>query len=189
MVSSHDAQGIALRELARRCGAEVVGDGDVMIDHVATLEAAQPRAIAFLSNPKYRSQLAATRASAVIVGPRDADATALPRLVTSNPYAAYARVAAIFHPAPETVAGIHASAVIAASARVCASAMVGPHVVVGERAEIGERAQLHAGCIVGDDCVIGNDAVINAAAVLYPRSLVGARTIVHSGAVIGADGF
>ncbi len=98
-MGSPDAVGITLRQLAERCGAELAGDGDVVIDRVATLDSAGEGAIAFLSNSKYRSRLAGTRASAVIVAPGDAQATALPKLVTTNPYAAYARVAAILHPA------------------------------------------------------------------------------------------
>ena len=96
--NSRHATGIALRELAERCGAELAGDGELMIFRVARLEDADAGSISFLSNARYRAQLASTRAGAVIVAPRDAQATALPKLVTSNPYAVYARVASIFHP-------------------------------------------------------------------------------------------
>ena len=184
-----DSSGIPLRQLAERCGAELAGDGEVVIDRVATLDSAERGAIAFLSNPKYRSRLAATRASAVILAPADAAATALPKLVTPNPYAAYARVAAILHPARPPVPGVHATAVVAASARVASSASIGPHAVVGERSTIGDRARLGAGAIVGEDCALAEDCVLHANAVIYARTLIGARTIIHSGAVIGADGF
>jgi UDP-3-O-[3-hydroxymyristoyl] glucosamine N-acyltransferase len=186
---AQDSTGISLRQLAERCGAELAGDGEVVIDRVATLDSAERGAIAFLSNPKYRPQLAATRASAVILAPADAAATALPKLVTPNPYAAYARVAAILHPTRPPAPGVHATAVIAASARVAPSANVGAHAVVGERSTVGDGARLGPGAIVGEDCVIAEHCVLHANAVLYPRSIVGARTIIHSGAVIGADGF
>src|SRR5438045_6240573 len=94
---SRHATGITLRELAQRCGAELAGDGELMIYRVATLEDADPGSISFLSNARYRAQLASTRAGAVIVAPRDAHATPLPKLVTGNPYAVYARVASLFH--------------------------------------------------------------------------------------------
>jgi UDP-3-O-[3-hydroxymyristoyl] glucosamine N-acyltransferase len=189
MDRTHHAPGLSLRDLANRCGAELSGDGGVMIDRVATLEGAGPGAIAFLSNPRYRAQLARTHASAVIVSMRDAAATPLPKLVAQNPYATYARVAAIFHPAESAQAGIHPTAVVAASARIAPSATLGAYVVVGEGTTIGERARIHAGSVIGDGCQISADVVLHPRVVIYARSSIGARTVLHSGAVIGADGF
>ncbi|HEV8552253.1 MAG TPA: UDP-3-O-(3-hydroxymyristoyl)glucosamine N-acyltransferase [Casimicrobiaceae bacterium] len=188
-MGSPDAVGISLRQLAERCGAELAGDGDVVIDRVATLDSAGEGAIAFLSNPRYRGRLAGTRASAVIVAPGDAQATALPKLVTANPYAAYARVAAILHPPRAPAPGVHTTAVVAGSARVAASAAIGAHAVIGERTHVGERAAVGAGTVVGEDCTVGDDCLLYPRVVVYPRSAIGPRTIVHSGAVIGADGF
>ena len=186
---SRHANGITLRELAERCGAELAGNGELMIYRVATLEDADPKSISFLSNTRYRAQLASTRAGAVIVAQRDAAATPLPKLVTSNPYAVYARIAAIFHPPAAAVPGVHPTAIVAATAKIAASAMVGPNVVIGHRTSIGERAQIHAGCAVGDGCSIADDVTLYPRVVLYANSVLGPRTIVHSGAVIGADGF
>ena len=180
---------LPLSELARRCGAELSGDGDVLIDRVGTLDGADKGAIAFLSNPKYRSRLASTRASAVIVGPADAPATALPKLIADNPYATYARVAAILHPPRPASPGVHRSAIIAAGARVAPSASVGAHAVIGDRSVIGERASIGPGTVIGEDCSVGAECVLHARVVLYARTQVGPRTIIHSGAVIGADGF
>ena len=188
-MGSPDAVGIPLRQLAERCGAELAGDGDVVIDRVATLDSAGEGAIAFLSNSKYRGRLAGTRASAVIVAPGDAQATALPKLVTTNPYAAYARVAAILHPARAPLPGVHPTAVVAGSARVAPSAAIGAHAVIGERTCVGERAEVGAGTVVGEDCSLDDDCLLHPRVVVYPRSSIGPRTIVHSGAVIGADGF
>lgn len=189
MSTGQDAPGIALKLLAEPAGAELVGDGGVLIDRVATLDGATSGAIAFLANPKYRHQLQSTQASAVIIEPRFADETALPKLVTSNPYAAYARVAAFFHPTVPLAAGIHPTAVVARSARVATTATIGPYVVIGERASIGDRTQIHSGCAIGDDCTLGADVVLHPRAVLYARTVVGARTLLHSGVVLGADGF
>jgi UDP-3-O-[3-hydroxymyristoyl] glucosamine N-acyltransferase len=186
---AQDSTGIPLRQLAERCGVELAGDGDVVIDRVAPLDAAGRGAIAFLSNPKYRSHLAATLASAVIVTPRDAGATTLPRLITTNPYAAYARVAAMLHPSQPPVPGVHPSAVVAASAQVTPSATIGPHAVIGERTVIGDKVRIGAGVAIAEDCDIGSDCVLHPNVVVYARSVIGARCIVHGGAVIGADGF
>jgi UDP-3-O-[3-hydroxymyristoyl] glucosamine N-acyltransferase len=189
MSKSQDARGIALKLLAEPARAELEGDGGVLIDRVASLDGATSGAIAFLANPKYRHQLQSTRASAVIIEPRFAADTMLPKLVTSNPYAAYARIAALFHPLPPIAPGIHATAVVAASARVAASATIGPCAVVGDHASIGERTRIHAGCAIGEDCTVGDDVVLYPRVVLYARTVIGARTLVHSGAVLGADGF
>ncbi|HSS71289.1 MAG TPA: UDP-3-O-(3-hydroxymyristoyl)glucosamine N-acyltransferase [Casimicrobiaceae bacterium] len=186
---AQDSTGISLRQLAERCGVELAGDGNVMIDRVAALDAAERGAIAFLSDPRYRSHLAATRASAVIVTPADAATTTLPRLITRNPYAAYARVAAILHPAPAPAPGVHPTAVVAGSARIAPSATIGPHAVIGERTTIGADAQVGAGVAIGEDCEIGAGSVLHPNVVVYARSSIGTRTIVHAGAVIGADGF
>ena len=189
MSKDQEARGIALKLLAEPARAELVGDGDVLIDRIATLEGATAGAIAFLSNPKYRPHLQSTRASAVIVEPRFAGDTPLPKLVTANPYAAYARVAALFTPMRPTAPGVDPRAAVAASAQVAASAAIGPFAVIGERASVGERTLIGAGCAVGDECVVGDDVVLQPRVVLYPRTVVGARTLIHSGAVLGADGF
>jgi len=181
--------GIRLGQLAERCGAEPSGDADILIDRVATLDAAGKGAIAFLSNPRYRDRLASTRASAVIVAPADAPSTELPKLVAANPYATYARVAAILYPTRAPAPGVHPTAVVAAGARVAPSAAVAAHAVVGERTAIGERANIGAGTVIAEDCSVGDDCVLHARVVLYAHTQVGSRTIIHSGAVIGADGF
>ena len=179
----------SLEDLARSVGATLDGDGSVRIARIATLERAGPNDIAFLTNPRYRAELATTRASAVIVDPATAAATPLPKLVSTNPYATYARVAAILHPAAPVVGGVHPTAVVDATARIAGSAAIGAYAVIGARVVIGERAAIGAHAFVGDDASIGADVVLDARVTLYPRCTVGARSLVHSGAVIGADGF
>jgi len=180
---------ISLSELASRTGATVAGDGAVTVSHVATLESAGPGSIAFLANPKYRGQLAGTRASAVILAPEMAAQTGLPKLVGRNPYAIYAKVASILYPAATGTPGVHASAVVARGARIAPSAAVGPNAVIGDGAVIGERARIGPGCVVGADAAIGDDVVLHANVTIYERCTVGARSVLHSGVVIGADGF
>ena len=180
---------IPLAELALRIGATLDGDGTVQVSHVATLESAGPGAIVFLANRRYRAQLAATRASAAIVEPAMAGATTLPKLLDRNPYASYAKVAAILHPAPGVVAGTHPSAVIEPGAKVAPSAAIGPHAVISAMAVIGEHARIGAGSFVGAGASIGDDVTLYANVTVYERCVVGPRSILHSGAVIGADGF
>jgi UDP-3-O-[3-hydroxymyristoyl] glucosamine N-acyltransferase len=183
------SSGLTLSTLAAHTGARLEGDGATIVRRVGTLEHAAADAIAFLTNPKYRDQLGATRAAAVIVGTDDAASTSLPRLVSANPYATYAKVAALLHPDAVPAPGVHGLAVVDPSARVAADASIGAHAVIGARASIAAGASVGPGCVVGDDASIGEHTVLRANVVLYPRCVIGARTVVHAGAVIGADGF
>jgi len=178
-----------LAELARRTGAALEGDGSVSVSRVGTLERAGPGDIAFLANPRYRAQLATTRASAVIVSPADAAHTALPRLVSPNPYATFAAVARLLAPDPPATPGVDPTARVDATAQVAKSASIGPYVVVEAGVRIGERASIGPFCVVGAGSTIGDDVELRPRVTLYPRTLIGARTLVHSGAVLGADGF
>ena len=180
---------MTLAALAERAGARLEGDGSIVVRRVGTLEHAAGDTIAFLANSKYRSHLAATRAAAVILSADDAAATALPRLVTPNPYATYARVAALLHPETTVPDGVHESAVIDSTARIAPDVAIGAHVVVGARASIEASARVGPGCVIGNDVRIGSGAVLRANVVVYERCVIGARTILHAGVVVGADGF
>jgi UDP-3-O-[3-hydroxymyristoyl] glucosamine N-acyltransferase len=181
--------GLALADLAARTGATLDGDGTIRIVAVATLESAGPGAIAFLGSPRYRAQLAQTRASAVIVSATDAAATPLPKLISANPYATYAKVAAALHPPPAHRPGIHPSAAVGAGATIAGDACIGPHAVIGAGAAVGARVLVGPGCVVGDEVTLGEDVRLVASVTVYARCRIGPRTIVHAGAVIGADGF
>lgn len=181
--------GISLGELAVRFGLELKGDPDVRVVRVATLEAAEPDAVAFLANPRYKRFLRTTRAGAVVLAPQFADETPVAALVTDNPYAAYARIAALLHPAPEVPPGRHPTAVIDAGADVDESASIGPYVCIEAGAKIGARAVVGPGCIVMQDAVIGADTRLVANVTVCRAVVIGQRCLVHPGAVIGADGF
>lgn len=181
--------GFPLQELAARVGAAVEGDARVVVRRVATLDDAAPDAITFLVSPRLRASLATTRAGAVILAPRDAALTSLPRLVHANPYATYARVATLLHPAPRRAPGVHAMALVDPTATVDPSATVDAFARIGARARVGARVHVGSYCEVGDDAELGDDVDLVMRVTLYPRSVLGARTIVHAGAVIGADGF
>ena len=178
-----------LDDLAARVGARVSGDGATAVSHVATLENAGSGAITFLANSRYRSKLATTRAAAVIVAPEEATSTPLPKLIDKNPYATFAKVAAILHPIKRPAPAIHRTAQIDATAYVAHTASIGAYAVIGAQATIGERAVVGAHCVVGESVALGDDVVVYPGAILYPRTVVGARSTIHGGAVIGADGF
>lgn len=180
---------LSLGEIASALGGRVAGDADVLVEQVGSLEHAGARHIAFFANARYRAQLAATRAAAVILGPQAEALSALPRIVSDNPYAYFARVAQLLNPQGAPVPGVHAAAQVDPRARVAASARIDAGSVIDAGAEIGERVWIGAGCYVGEDAAIGADSRLYPAVVLYHGCRIGARAILHSGAVIGADGF
>jgi UDP-3-O-[3-hydroxymyristoyl] glucosamine N-acyltransferase len=179
----------SLADFVERFGGSVLGDAETRIAQVATLERAQRGNIAFLTNAKYRSQLEATHASAVILGEGEAEATALPRIVCANPYAYFAKVSALLNPAKQAPAGIHASAVVGEGARIDPSAHIGANVVIGAGVSIGAGCVIMEGCSVGDLTSIGENARLYPGVVIYHGCVIGRNLVAHSGAVIGSDGF
>ncbi|HEX6734337.1 MAG TPA: UDP-3-O-(3-hydroxymyristoyl)glucosamine N-acyltransferase [Azonexus sp.] len=178
---------LSLADIAARLGGDVLGDAQTRIGQVATLASAGEGEIGFLANLKYRSQLQTTRASAVILAPEFADAVSLPRIVCKNPYAYYARLAALLNPPSVATPGVHASASCASA--VPASASIGANVCVGSGVTLGEGVVIHAGCVIGDGVAIGDGTVLYPNVTIYAGCRIGCRSILHAGVVIGADGF
>jgi len=167
------------------------------IQGLGTLAHAGPSEISFLSNPKYQSQLAHTRAAAVLLTPEVNDAlpasstTGFIRVVCAQPYLVYALLARWFDAArtPRAVAGVHPSAVVADDAHIDPSASVGAQCVIESGARIAAGCRIGPGCVIGRGVTIDTDTVLYARVTLYDGVSIGARGIIHSGAVIGADGF
>ena len=179
--------GWRLDEIVAHLGGALEGDGSIVVSQVATLASAQAGQIAFLANPKYRQQLQSTSASAVIVPPKFAGDTTLPRIVHPNSYAYYARVVQLLNPAEARPRGVHPSAVV--HSVVPLSVSVGENVVLGKDVALGENVTLYPGCVVGDGVSIGDDSVLYPNVVIYRACKIGKRAIVQAGAVIGSDGF
>ncbi len=184
---------VRIAELAALLGAELIGDGDHAVSRIGPLEGADADTIGFLSNPRYQPQLAASLAGCVIVGPamRGAAAARGNALVCADPYLAFARLTqwwAAQRRGP-LVPGVHPSAVVEAGAFIAATASVGAMAFVGAGARIGADASIGAQAFVGAGAVVGEATVLKPRVVLSEGCRIGARGIVHSGAVIGADGF
>ena len=154
-----------LANLAAQHALLLRGDGAHRIDGVATLAKATPSQLGFLANPRYRAELVASRAGAVIVREADADAHVGNILIAKDPYVAFAKIAALFDTPAAIDAGIHPTAVVSAAASVAAGASVGPYCVVGAQSHLVSRVTL------------------------VKRVRLGKRVLVHPGVVIGADGF
>ncbi|MBS0212256.1 MAG: UDP-3-O-(3-hydroxymyristoyl)glucosamine N-acyltransferase [Proteobacteria bacterium] len=178
-----------LAAIAERFGLNLRGDHAVTISGVATLARAGADELGFLANPRYRSELAGTRAAAVVLRESDAESAPCPCLIATDPYLAFARIAALFDPHPAPAPGIHASAAIDPTARIDPGAHIGPFVSIGARSRIEAGAVVGAGCVIGADCVVGAGSELVARVTLVVRVRLGQRVLVHPGAVLGADGF
>jgi UDP-3-O-[3-hydroxymyristoyl] glucosamine N-acyltransferase len=178
-------------ELAEMVGAEVVGDGRVVITGLAGIREASEGDLTFLSNPKYEKYLATTGASAAVVDRQHATPReGLALLVSDQAYAAFARAMEIMgHVEDRPEPGIDRTAVVAQDAVIGAGAAIGANAVVMEETTIGNRAVVHAGAYIGRGVTVGAESVVHANVTLKARCTVGRRVIVHSGTVIGSDGF
>ena len=187
--------GTRLGELVERLGGQLVGDPNLEVSGIAPLADAGADHISFLSNSKLRAQAAGSGAAALIVSGADdavvAETYRGARIVTNNPYVYFARAAQYFASLDEVAPapGIDPSASVAASAQVDPSAHVGPHATIQGGAVVKAGAVIEAGCFVGKGAVIGEGTKLFANATFHARCEIGKRGIVHSGAVIGTDGF
>ena len=184
---------VRLIDLAHVLGAELAGNGQIEISRIGPLETADAKTISFLAHPRYLSQLSHTLAGCVIVAPaqRDEACARGAALIVSDPYLAFARLtqwwAAQIRRLPEP--GVHASAVIEEVASIDATASIGAMAFIGRGARIGPGSVISAQCHVGEGAQVGERSWLKPRVVLGDACILGARAIVHSGAVIGADGF
>jgi UDP-3-O-[3-hydroxymyristoyl] glucosamine N-acyltransferase len=175
-------------EIAALVGARVQGNPAVDLTGVAPLERATGSDLSFLSNPKYGEAALASMAGAILASSADG----LPGrtvLVCDDPYAAFAKVLRHWYPPLERPPGVHPSAVVEPGASVHPTAYVGPFAVIGRDAAVGEGSQVDAGCVVGRNCTIGRGCHLFPRVVLYDDTALGDRVILHSGVVLGSDGF
>jgi UDP-3-O-[3-hydroxymyristoyl] glucosamine N-acyltransferase len=187
--------GTRLGELVERLGGQLVGDPNLEVSGIAPLADATGTDLSFLSNSRLRAQAAHSGAAALILSPAD-DATVAEtyrgaRIVANNPYAYFARAAQFFAALDEVVPGpgIDPSASVAAGAQVDPSAHIGPQVTILDGAVVKAGAVIEAGCFIGRGAVIGEGTHLFANATFHARCEIGKRGIIHSGAVIGTDGF
>ncbi len=176
--------------IARAARGEALGDDGRRLSGLASLEAAGPADISYLSSRRYAGLLASTRAGAVLVSPQDVSLVPAGSvaILCPDPAISWISVAALFHPVAPHCPGAHASAAVDPGARVDASAEIGPLAVIGARAEIGPRCRIGPGAVIGEGVVIGPGCRIGAS-VSITHALLGARVLVHPGVRIGQEGF
>ena len=164
----------------------MAGDSRIPIQGIAGLEAAKPGDLTFLSNPKYSSLVATTKASALISGrPSPGIAT----LVSQNPYLDFARALQLFYQPPRPAVGIHPSAAIAGSAVIGEGASIGAFCAIGEEVVLGRNAILHPHTVIYQGAQIGDDFLAHSHAVVREFCRIGSRVTLQNSVVIGGDGF
>lgn len=182
-----------LAELSSLLDVPLQGDGNIVITGLATLERARPGNLGFLSNPRYKQQLASCQASAVILHPDLAADARMACLLSKAPYVTYARASQLFANLSNRqsfgATGVHASAIVSPDAIVADDVVLGPNVVVGAGAVIASGCRIGANSYIGENVSLGEHSVLYPLVTLYHDVRIGARAILHSGVVIGADGF
>ena len=180
---------LTLGEIIDRLGGDLQGDPRELVARVATLEKAGKGDVTFLSNPRYVTQLGATKASAVVIGREIPVPDGVAAIRTDNPYLYFARLSALLNPVERLDESLHASAVIHPDAVLAEGVTAGAHVVVDADARIGRGSVLHHNTVVGRGVVIGANCVLHPGVVVYPHCVIADRVTLHAGAVVGADGF
>jgi UDP-3-O-[3-hydroxymyristoyl] glucosamine N-acyltransferase len=181
---------LTLQEIAKLSDGELSGDPARVITGAASLDEAVEGEIAFFNNPKYMPRLRKTRASAVFVPSDFSEKILAAQIRVSDPSKAFEQVVLKLAPKPIAFApGTHPTAVVDPTAKLGSDVSIQPHAVIESGATIGDNAVIGAGSYVGHESVIGASCLIYPNVTIRERTRIGARVIIHSGAVIGADGF
>ena len=175
-------------ELAVFLSGSAVGDENVPISGIGSLDEACIGQITFLANPKYAGKVATTGASAVVLPP-GADRHGRTAIVVQNPYLAFAKLLTLFHVRPPECRGISGNAFIGKNVQIGKEVTIHPGVSVGDNVVLGDRVVLHPGVVLYEGAYLGDDVVLHAHVSVRERCRIGNRVTVHNGTVIGADGF
>jgi len=178
-----------LAEIADYLGAELKGDASLVVSGLATLATAKSGQLSFLANMSYKDQLLSTQASAVIVHPNQAGDCQCAAIIASNPYLAYAKVSQLFDTLPKAFGGIHPSAQISPTAKVDQSATIAANVVIEDHAVVAQHAVIGSGAVIGQNSRVGAGTRVHQNVSIYHDVTIGESCIIHSGTVIGSDGF
>lgn len=178
-----------LKELADYLDGEVIGDENIKIKGVMTIDEATEGYITFVSNIKYLKKIEETKASAILVSP-GITAKGKNLLVTKNPYLSFAKVVDLMMNPEKVYPGtLDDSASVSDSAEIGSNVTAYPFVFIGENVKVADNVVLYPGVYVGDDCQIGKDTIIHPNTVLHKGTVIGERVVIHSNTVIGCSGY
>ena len=183
---------LPLQQIADFTRARLIGDGQVLVGGVASIESATSADLVFVDDKKYLEVASQSHAGAIIAGDfAVSGASGKPLLISEQPKLAFARAARLLANvlSADRKGSVHPAAVVHASAVLGAGVCVEERVVIGEGVRIGEKSRIGAGSAIGTGVVIGSGCEIYPNVTIYPGTTVGDRVIVHAGAVLGSDGF
>jgi len=178
----------SLRELADYLDGTVIGDGDVRIRGLGSLDDAGEGQITFLANPRYAAKVATTRATAVVLPP-GADRHGKNAVEVKNPYLAFAKLLTLFHVSPPEAKGVMTGAFVGDKVSMGDAVTIYPGAYVANGVRLGNRVTIYPGVVLYEGVDVGDDVTIHANVVVRERCRIGNRVIIHGGAVIGSDGF
>jgi UDP-3-O-[3-hydroxymyristoyl] glucosamine N-acyltransferase len=179
---------LSAAEIANHLGGEVIGEPGVILKGFAPADRAQPGDLTFAENESYFARAEQSAAAAVIVdGAFSSNRKVLIRV--PNARIAFAKVLPLFFPEPLFPPGIHATAIVPASAKIDPTAHIGPFCVLSDGVRVGARSVMQGGDFIGPHCVIGEDVNLFPNVTVYPSTEIGNRVRIHSGTVVGSDGF
>lgn len=178
-----------ISQMAALLGLPYQGDGNRQLARVSKWESADAYSLVFLESHERQVQLPEVLNCACIIAPRDLVPTGINAVFSDRPKLDFARAGALLNPRPCGTGLRHPTAVIAKTAHIEDEVDIGPSVTVGEGARIGRSSILHAGVVIGEGCIIGQHCILYPRVVLYPGSELRSRVTLHSGAIIGGDGF
>ena len=178
-----------LGELAEHVSGEVKGDASYVVESVGTLHHATAKQISFLTNPSYRKELASSKAGAVILSAADAEACSINAIVSNNPYAAYAKIAALLFPDEKYNTGIDAGAHVAVDVNISETASIAAGAVIESGVTLADSVRIGPGCVLQKNVKVGAYSILTANVTVAHDCDIGEGSLIHPGVVIGADGF
>ncbi|MGB9499936.1 MAG: UDP-3-O-(3-hydroxymyristoyl)glucosamine N-acyltransferase [Dissulfuribacterales bacterium] len=180
---------ISLADLVKRINGEVHGDEQKVIKGIAPFDAAGEHDITFADSPKILKRINETKAAAVIVPANFQQQVPINLVKSDNPRLAFARIMHLFFPSSRPYSGISPDACIGKNVLIGADSCVGPTSVIGNNVTIGSRVMIHPHVVFGEGVCIGDDVEVFPNVTILQRCVIGNRVIIHSGSVIGSDGF
>ncbi|QDD01659.1 UDP-3-O-(3-hydroxymyristoyl)glucosamine N-acyltransferase [Candidatus Methylopumilus planktonicus] len=183
------AQTITSGDLVKKLGGELIGDSNILINSVASLESAHQNSISFFNNPRYVDLLKTTKAAVVIVNRDSLSFRKGVSIVIDNPYLYFAKVSQLLNPSKSLKKEVHKSAIIHSSCKLGQDIYIGPNVVIDENVSIDDGVVIHAGSMIEAESVIGKASVIHPHVVIKANTVIGKNCTLYAGCVIGSDGF
>ena len=181
---------MTVQQIAEAVGGRVVGDDAKEIKHLRSVESADETSLVFVEDAKWLPDAIASRAGALVAGEfASQNSGGKTVIIHAQPKLAFARAAELLHPIEKNRAGVHSTAVVDSSAKLAQGVSISPCAVIGAGVVLGERTTIGPNSVLGSGVRIGAHCTIKSHVTIYPGTTLGDRVIIHSGAVLGSDGF